>query len=447
MNVGLFLGLIFFLGAASLWLGRSAGRQTKTNDEYFLMGRQLGLFSLVMTLLATQIGGGSLLGASEEAFARGWGVLFYPMGMVLGFLVLGFGYGAKMRTLNLTTIPEIFETIYRSKALRQIASVLSIVSLYIILIGQGIAARKFFVSLGYHGDLLFLLFWSVLITYTVMGGLRAVVKTDILQTLFILGAFAIAIVAALKGASSSASSFAPQAPSTTPTPWLTWLLMPLFFMLIEQDMGQRCFAAKNPRIVSIAAITAALFLLLVSFVPIYFGAKAASLGISVEPGGSVLIAAVKAMTSPAVATIVICAILMAIISTADSLLCSVSSNIVCDFPALGRSLRTSQTCTLIVGVSTLGLAFLFDNVLAMLMFSYQIAVSVLFVSVTMAIWKKGPLKRSAGLSMLMGGGAFALFKLFPPPLPGELIALALSFISFWASEILPAASRKRITKI
>lgn len=114
MNIKLFFSLLLILGIASIWLGRRASSGQKTNEDYFLMGRKLGLFSLVMTLLATQIGGGALMGASEEAYSQGWGVLFYPLGMVLGLCVLGFGYGAKLRRLNLTTVPEIFEKIYRS---------------------------------------------------------------------------------------------------------------------------------------------------------------------------------------------------------------------------------------------------------------------------------------------------------------------------------------------
>nr|MCH9690309.1 sodium:solute symporter family protein [Gammaproteobacteria bacterium] len=186
MNIRLFFGLLVGVATLSLWLGKRASSGQKNNEDYFLMGRKLGLFALFMTLLATQVGGGALIGAAEEAYAKGWTVLFYPLGMVLGLLVLGCGYGAKMRRLNLTTVPEIFDKIYRAPNLRQIASLLSIASLYFILVAQAIAARKFFFSLGFAGPYLFVGFWIVLTLYTVLGGLKAVVSTDILQALFIL---------------------------------------------------------------------------------------------------------------------------------------------------------------------------------------------------------------------------------------------------------------------
>lgn len=431
MNVRLFFGLILFLSTMSIWLGRRATTGQKTNEDYFLMGRKLGLFALIMTLLATQIGGGALMGAAEEAFTQGWGVLFYPLGMVLGLLVLGFGYGAKMRRLNLTTIPEIFEKIYRSSTLRQLAALLSIASLYFILIGQALAARKFFFSLGFSSDLLFIGFWFVLVLYTVMGGLKAVISTDIMQTGFILFTFCLAVIVSFSGCN-------PIEPvhftSHSTSPWFSWLILPLLYMLIEQDMGQRCFAAKNPRTVTFAAITAGIALLIVSLVPIYFGRSASAMGIEIPTGASVLITSIRALTNPTIATFVICAILMAVVSTADSLLCSISSNIACDFPRLKQSIFTSQAITFAVGMSTLALSFLFDNVVTMLMFSYELAVSVLFVPVTMAIWTKSPHKRSAATAMILGLVSFALCKMWIPPFPKELFTLACSFGGFALSE-------------
>lgn len=382
-----------------------------------------------MTLLATQIGGGALLGASEEAFMRGWGVIFYPLGMVLGLAVLGLGYGAKMRKLNLTTVPEIFEKVYGSVNLRQIASLLSIASLFLILVGQGIAARKFFATLGFHGDLLFTLFWCILIAYTALGGLAAAAKTEIFQAAFIILTLCAALIA-VTWSGVPETPLAVSSNSVGETPWLSWLLLPLFFMLIEQDMGQWCFAAKSPRTVSFAALIASVVLMSVSLIPIFFGTLAGKQGLEVEKGTSVLIAAVQFLTNPTIATFVICAVLMAIISTANSLLCSVSSNIVCDFKALNQSVAGSQLITLLVGVSTLLLAFVFDNVVSILMFSYELAVCVLFVPVTRAVWSKNPSKRSAAVSMAVGTLSFIVLKIGSTPLPKELVSLGLSFIAF-----------------
>lgn len=434
MNIPLFFSLLAILGMTSLWLGKKAAAQSKNNEDYFLMGRQLGLFSLVMTLLATQIGAGALMGAAQEAYTQGWSVIFYPLGMVLGLLVLGLGYGAKIRKLNLTTLAEVFERIYQAPRLRQLASLLSIASLFLILVGQAIAARTFFASLGFDSKLLFTCFWFVLVLYTVMGGLKAVVNTDILQASFILIVLTLAVIAFQLSPQLSTPVANPIPPLKT-APWATWLLMPLFFMLIEQDMGQRCFAAKNPRTVSIASLSAGLILLLVSLAPIYFGTQAAQNGIAIPEGTSVLIGSVKALTNPTVCTFVVCAVLMAIVSTADSLLCSVSSNIASDFPKIKGSVRISQAITVLVGISALSLSFLFDNVVTMLMFAYELAVSLLFVPITFGVWMKKPEKISATTSIAVGFLGFLTLRNFSFPLPSELLTLLFAAAAFIVCEL------------
>ena len=186
MNLFLFLIIQACLWGVQLLIGIFSARAVKSEDDYFLMGRKLTLFPLACTLLATQLGGGTLLGACQEAYTLGWAVLLYPLGASLGLLTVGLGFGSKLRGMQISTIPEIFEHVYQARGLRLLASVISIVSLYCILIGMGIATRKFFVTIGIESPIWFALFWTLFVSYTVLGGLKAVVDTDVIQALFIL---------------------------------------------------------------------------------------------------------------------------------------------------------------------------------------------------------------------------------------------------------------------
>lgn len=431
----LLFGLLVVLAILFIWLGKRASADHNNNEDYFLIGRKLSFFSLFMALFATQIGGGALIGASDEAFKYGLSVLFYPLGIVIGLIILSCGYGAKMQRLHLTTVSEIFEKIYDSSRLRKIASILSILSLYVILIGQAIAARKFFCSFGQHSTMLYVGVWLILVMYTVMGGLKAVVSTDILQAIFICCAFSLSVtVSFCKPVDMTIvnNSF-----SASQAPWFSWLILPPLFMLIEQDMEQLCFAAKNPKIVSLASLCAGCSVMMVSLVPIYFGYKASILGLNISPNSSVLIASTRLLTNPPIATIVICAILMAIVSTADSILCSISSNIACDFLTNQKSVFSSKFITGLVGVSTLSFSFFFNNIVAMIMFSYDLAVSVLLVPISMAIvCKNKPKAISAKCSMIIGLVNFVIFRIWPPPLPKEIFTVTLSIITFFAVEFI-----------
>ncbi len=435
MNIPFFLVIITLLGGIYIWIGKRSSKNVETNDDYFLMGRGLGVFQLSLTLLATQLGGGVLLGAAQEAYQKGWIVLFYPLGATLGLFALGIGFGGKLRKLNISTIAEIFEKIYKSRHQRYIASGLSILALFLILVAQGIAAQKFFIAMNIQSPIIFILFWAILIAYTVMGGLKAVVNTDILQAVFILITLGFAFFSINFSNIAISNHQVSQNMEISTVPWIAWLFMPLLFMFIEQDMGQRCFAAKKPKVISVSAISAGILLLVSASIAIYFGVLAKKLGIQALGNASILIESVKALTNPVVTTLFMAAIFMAVISTADSLLCSIGSNLSYDFLvskkiSAKKQVWISKMLTLITGLCSLGLVYLFDNVVTMLMLAYELSVCILFVPIIAALLSKNPSRLGASLSMASGAIGFGVFRFISVPIPKEVLTISLSFIGY-----------------
>lgn len=433
MSISILILFAVLIGCVYAWIGLRASKGVRNNDDYFLMGRQLKAFPLCMTLLATQLGGGMLLGAAQEAYERGWIVLLYPLGGALGFILLGMGIGARLRRLNVSTVAEIFEQVFDSRRLRIIASLLSVVSFFLILSSQGIAARKFFLAAGVP-EWGFLLFWMAFVAYTVMGGLKAVVETDVLQSILILlGLAATAISIDWVGAPRVVQQAAPQ---SSDIPWCGWVLMPLLFMLIEQDIGQRCFAAKRAESVRWASIAAAVILFASSVVAVGIGVLGRQLGLSASAGGSILVETVQTLCSPAVTMLLMGAVLMAIASTADSLLCSIGSNLSCDLLE-GRELTqqqqvaVSRVLTLVTGLSALGVGYLFDNVVAMLILAYELSVCLMVVPVMQAILSDVPSLKGTWCSIALGAVGFVLFRIIPMPVPKEVATIALSYMGYW----------------
>lgn len=447
MNIPLFFGIVSLLGGIYIWIGKRASKDLQTDEDYFLMGRKLSFFPLFLTLLATQLGGGSLLGAAQESYQKGWLVLFYPLGACLGFFAMAMGFGSKLRKFNISTVAEVFEKVYRSRSQRYIASGLSILAMFFILVAQGIAARLFFAAMGADQPIIFIAFWSVLVAYTVMGGLKAVVNTDILQALFIIATLLLAFFSVDQSHISSVNVQNSETAGFFEIPWCTWLFMPFLFMLIEQDMGQRCFAAKDSGVISYSAVSAGISLLLCSSVAIYFGVQAKELGLQITDETSVLIETIKTLTNPYVTTLFMVAIFLAIISTADSLLCSISSNISCDFLKSNQSgiprVRMSQILTLGTGLLALGFTYFFDNVVAVLMVSYELSVSILFVPVAAAVLFKLPSRNGAYFSMGLGFLGFLFFRLFSIPIPREVLTIFASFGGYCiGKKIFPEINRK-----
>lgn len=431
MNYPLFIGLVGLLAVANFFIGKFASKGLKNTEDYFLMGRELKTFPLMFTFLATQLGGGTLVGAAQTAYQQGWVVIFYPLGVFLGLFALGLGYGKKLKKLNLSTIPEIFVEKYNAPILRLLASALSVVTLFCITIGQAIAIKTLFASLGFTNPLFFLFFWGVLVTYTVMGGFKAVVQTDILQAAFILVALGMAVLSVDYGSLSFSTSEVIGSGELGQVPFVQWLILPFLFMFIEQDMGQRCFAAKDEKIIAPAAIGSALILIVGSLIAIFFGIAAKTLGIEIPPESNVLVETIKALTNPVTTTFFFAAIFMAVISTADSLLCSISSNIVCDFMPQAKGMGSSRGITFLIGFLAYLAAYVFTDVVSVLMFSYELSVSVLFVPITTALCLKTPSRNGAIASIVAGTSCYLLFQFTPPPFPKELLTLFLSGVSYF----------------
>lgn len=317
-----------------------------------------------------------------------------------------------------------------------------------ILVAQIIASHKFLVSMGFNNIPLFIGFWAVVIIYTAQGGLKAVISTDMVQAGFFSVVFFTCFAFVF---------FYEPAASTLPLPQLGdfdavspklcgWLLMPLLFMVIEQDMGQRCFAGASPQVVSKAALLAGIGTLLVCVVPVFFGSLAHTMGVEIPKGGSVLMTAVAMTTSPWLTALVGCAVLAAVISTATSLINAISSNVSNDFklPAFQKigSVRMVQGVTGVISIAAIFFAFYFDNIVDLLIQSYELSISCLFAPLIIGLFKRNGHFLSALFAILFGALGFVFFRLYPIGLPKEVASVLLSFAGFTCGELVANYQKK-----
>lgn len=424
-------------------VARCSSQGITDQEDYFLAGKSVQFFPLMMTFVGVIVGGGVVLGSAEEAYLYGWPVLFYPLGGALGLLVLGAGIGKRLAQFPVSTVAQIFELVYGSSILKKAASLLSMCSLFMILVGQIIGSSKFLISLGINSTPLFVFFWTVVILYTVQGGLKAVISTDLVQALMFMTVFLFCFGYVLYNELPAVSSipmpkmenFASVSPKLA-----GWLLMPLLFMVIEQDIAQRCFAGASPRIVSTAAMMAGICTLIISIVPLFFGILAQAMQLEVPQGGSVLMSAIIETTNPILSALVGCAVLAAIIFTATALINAISSNLSNDFNI--ASLKSSDSMgfvrgvTCIIAIAAILFAFYFDNIVDILIQSYELSVACLFIPISIALFKRQGNFISACLAMLFGAFGFVIFRIYPIEFPKELASIFLSFLGYAFGEVI-----------
>ncbi len=442
MNILFFICLLFSLQILYWIVGRRTSRNTKGKEDYFLAGKAVSFFPLMMTFLATIVGGGVMLGAAEEAYRFGWPVLLYPLGAVLGLILLGTSIGRKLASFKVSTVSEILEVVYKSSKLRKITSILSMISLFMILVAQIIASSKFLVSLGVDSRLLFVAFWAIVIIYTSRGGLKAVISTDLMQAAFFSIVFLATFFFVLYTCPSTSAIQVPHLESFTSisSKLCGWLFMPLLFMVIEQDIAQRCFAGASPKVVSKAAFWAGIAALVICIIPVFFGSLAGATSLEVPQGGSVLMTIIAKTTNPWIASVVGCAVLAAIISTATSLINSISSNITGDFTLsfLKRFnvTRSAQWITCAISIAAMFFAFYFDNIVSTLIQSFELSVSCMFVPVFIALFKRHGHAFSAFSSLIFGAMGFVLFRIYPIAFPKEIASIGLSLFGFYGAELI-----------
>lgn len=441
MNTSFFIVLLFLFSFVYLIIGIVASRRTKNTNDFFLAGRNLGFVPLTFSLIATQLGGGMLLGTAQQAYLVGLQGIMYTLGITIGFLLLGMGFASRLQSLNVATTAELFQTRYNAPLLKKCASILSILTLLGIVIGQMVAARTVFASVGITQPEIFIAFWLIVIAHTMLGGLAAVAVTDLYQVAYLALVFiGIFVYSIYQNPWSLAPLLQPGTATALPgSKLLSFLLMPALFSLIEQDLAQRFFAARNSRVAAGSALAASAFMLMFCLIPIYFGITARSFDLAIGSQVNPLLTVIGHITNQFVVACALCAIIAAISSTVDSLLCAISSNVAQDFDlsyiGLQKSLRSSQIITCIIGIVALAVSFkLNTQVIEILAGSYELSISCLFVPLLVSYFKPSLPASAAAASMAAGLLSFITFKLFIADYGfwREFASLAFSAISFFA---------------
>ena len=178
------LGIYFLiLIVVAVWI---ALQRNKNTEDYFLAGRNVGWFVIGASIFASNIGSEHVVGLAGTGFSSGTPLAHYELHawivLLLGWLFLPF----YMRS-GAFTMPEFLEKRFDSRS-RWFLSVFSLFAYVLTKVSVTIYAGGIVVS-----ELLNLDFWIgaigiVVFTgiYTIIGGLKAVVYTETLQTVVLI---------------------------------------------------------------------------------------------------------------------------------------------------------------------------------------------------------------------------------------------------------------------
>jgi SSS family solute:Na+ symporter/sodium/proline symporter len=154
--------------------------QVKTKADYLLAGRSLPAVVLVLTLLTSWIGAGSLFAGAENAYKNGFAALWQPAGGWLGLLLIYF-IAPRARKFAQFTLPDLLEARYNQTA--RVLGTIAILIAYVAITsyqfrGGGDVLHLIFPDAVSAGRGTFLIAGFVIIT-TAMAGMSSVAYMDV----------------------------------------------------------------------------------------------------------------------------------------------------------------------------------------------------------------------------------------------------------------------------
>lgn len=327
-------GFILFYLVLMLAIGWMASRGQRTSEDFLVAGRSIGLVVLVLGNVAAMTHGGAVLSHIAISAQMGGVAATTNLAYVLGFAVILFVYAKKLRNSRGLTLPDYMSKRFDSLLLRGWGACVIALTSLLYLVGQ-------INVMGYILESLvgFPIIWGkligtlIFIAYVAMGGLLAVIWTNIAQ-FFLMWAGVLMLIPHLHSkvggwsdVLSKAEEIAPGWSSIQGVTW-TWGFIFSWYILVfvaystRLELVTKLFAARDVRVArfSIPA-TALLIILFLTFNGIYLGGAARILvWDDIATPDQAFPALVALMAGPWLTAFALTAVASATMSTTDSLL-------------------------------------------------------------------------------------------------------------------------------
>ena len=462
-STSLILVIIISLIFASLGLYHSKKFQGINN--YLTANRNIGLFSLTTSLVASALGAWVLFGPVAAATWGGIGaVIGYALGTAFPMIFLIY-LGKKIRS-DLPKGSSLIEYMRKKfgKSLFKLILLMTIFYMFIFLCAEVTAVA---VLINYlSGTELWITALIVLIstlTYTLYGGLRASIFTDNIQ-MIVIGILLLILISIISSSTESNFSFEfiksknPQLLSLSYIPsytaGLTFFIAVAATNLFHQGNWQRVYAAKNYQTLKTGLIIS--FFIIVPIVCLmgFIGMVSFSLDSSARPDLGFFTLLLKEQTELLSLMIIVLGLSLTI-STIDTLVNAISSLFIVDGKAtfeLNKKtnyLKISKYFIILLSIIAFGIASKGFDILYLFLLA-DLFCCAFVITVFFSFYKKID-EKTAYISIIIG--LVAGFLMFPFPdfskslLVGiffskelffPFIAQSLLFLSFLVATFLPA---------
>ncbi|WP_187170454.1 sodium:solute symporter family transporter [Salidesulfovibrio onnuriiensis] len=476
--IPLLIVAVFLLGVIAV--GKLASRRIKTSEDYMVAGRGAGLPLIVGTLFATFWGGGVIIGATGASYDEGiFGVVEDPFAAGLSLILVGVFFVRILRGLKIRSVGELYKCRFGTGT-GYLASALMIPTYVVWTAVQLLAIGKIVnVLFGIDFTVAFLGAALVVVLFTYMGGLVAVVWTDAVQMVIIFIGL-LAILAAGFSAAGGVEHVLAVAPDgywnilprdRSPMGWVSYLAMWAGMSLgniPSPDIAQRAFIAKDSRTAYKGMIIAGSLYWTVGFIPIVI----ALIGIALVGDGTLDASQfahdsellvpymAKALLGPVGLGVFVASLIAAVLSSASTSLfatavlfsndiykplkASMTGKLLEDDDA--AMLRATKFFVVTVGVLSVGVGLVCSFIYELTIFAFTLQLGVLFFPFVLAL--KARWVTAHGVIAGMVGGvlvnlAGCLWQGSIIPEPWEFFTLVPPLVNLALIVVVSALTRER----
>ncbi|MEG2577464.1 MAG: sodium:solute symporter [Glutamicibacter sp.] len=413
------------------WWGKS---RTKNSSDYLVAGRRLGPFLYTGTMAAVVLGGASTVGGVGLGYKHGISGMWLVVAIGAGVILLSLAFAPTLQKLKVFTVSQMLTLRYGSAAATNTSGIVMLAyTLMLCATSTSAYATIFVVLFGWEKWLAIAIGGAIVVIYSTIGGMWSITLADQVQFVIkTVGIFALMLPFSMNAAGGMDGirervgaeffSFTGMGLQSI----ITYFVVYTLGLLIGQDIWQRVFTARTPKVARWGGMTAGIYC-------IFYGAAGALIGMAAKvalpniagaaDNKDVVYAEVATQLLPvAVGGLVMAAAVAAMMSTASGALIAAATVARTDVTPFAASwfgkrvevntdenpehdVRANRIWVMALGVVTVTLAILVDDVVAALTIAYDILVGGLLVAIIGGLlWKRG---NGAGATASMAAGSIA----------------------------------------
>lgn len=383
----IFIALYFLvILVVGFWSGKN-----QEKEDYLIAGRKLKSLQATTTIFSSRIGAAILLTYTALVYLYGLGALWYFIGSIFGLFVFYF-FGLKVKKLadeqKFYTLPDFFFFL-KGRFAGYLATIITIIIMFGWVVLNFTAGAKLveeYTPISFEFSVIIV--GVIILIYLLIGGFRAVVRTDIIQTIGIFLLFILMVYLLIETETKPKLVFMDLFRIPVQE-IISFFLAGFFIPMASPELWQRVYAIKDNKHFKRSLFLSSLFYFIIGFILLMIGLVIRIDIPDIEPDTS-LIVGFSRLLPIGLAGLSVVIIYSSVSSSADTYMFTTAASVTQDFlektglmkkEKLFSTMRLSMVVLMALGIT---MAIVIQDIVDATFFFVSLTMSLGFL--VLAIW-------------------------------------------------------------